>query len=78
LASPVPLAAPAGDRLVRVQGGGRVVLHDSKDTEEIIERVAALDIGKAELVACIRVPNPDQPDRRAQGACQTGCVTRSS
>jgi hypothetical protein len=25
------------------------VLHDSQDTEEIIERVAALDIGKAEL-----------------------------
>jgi len=37
------------------------MLHDSEDTEEIIERVAALDIGKAELVACIRVPNPDKP-----------------
>jgi transposase len=27
-----------------------VVLHDSEDSEEIIERVAALDMGKAELV----------------------------
>ncbi len=42
------------------------MLHDSEDTEEIIERVAGLDIGKAELVACIRVPNPDKPGRRAQ------------
>jgi hypothetical protein len=29
------------------------MLRDSEDTEEIIERVAALDIGKAELVACV-------------------------
>jgi hypothetical protein len=37
-----------------------------EDSEEIIERVAALDIGKAELVACMRVPHPDRPGRRAQ------------
>ena len=42
------------------------MLHDTEDTEEIIERVAALDIGKAELVACVRVPNPDKPGRRLQ------------
>jgi transposase len=35
------------------------MLQETPDTEEIIERVAALDIGKAELVACIRVPSPD-------------------
>ena len=43
-----------------------MVLHDSEDTEEIIERVAAVDIGKAEVVACIRVPSPDKPGRRAK------------
>jgi transposase len=32
------------------------VLEETNDTEELIERVAALDIGKAELVCCIRVP----------------------
>jgi transposase len=32
------------------------VLEETQDTEELIERVAALDIGKAELVCCIRVP----------------------
>ena len=35
-----------------------MVLHDSEDTEEIIERVAGLDIGKAELVACIQGAQP--------------------
>jgi len=53
------------------------MLHDSEDTEEIIERVAALDIGKAELVACIRVPNPDSPGRRAQEITTYSTMTRS-
>jgi transposase len=42
------------------------MLVDEQDREEIIERVAALDIGKAELVACVRVPSPGKPGRRAQ------------
>jgi hypothetical protein len=28
------------------------------DEAEIIERVAALDVGKAEVVCCVRVPGP--------------------
>ena len=32
------------------------MLAETHDTEEIIERVAALDIGKAEAVCCARVP----------------------
>jgi transposase len=32
------------------------VLEETQETEEIIQRVAALDIGKAELVCCVRVP----------------------
>jgi transposase len=32
------------------------VLEETQDTEELIGRVAALDIGKAALVCCIRVP----------------------
>jgi transposase len=54
-----------------------VVLHDSEDSEEIIERVAALDIGKAELVACVRVPNPDRPGRRSQEITTYSTMTRS-
>jgi transposase len=53
------------------------MLHDSEDSEEIIERVAALDIGKAELVACIRVPNPDNQARRAQEISTYSTMTRS-
>jgi transposase len=53
------------------------MLTDSEDTEEIIQRVAALDIGKAELVACIRVPNPDKPGRRAQEITTYSTMTRS-
>jgi transposase len=53
------------------------MLHDSEDTEEIIERVAALDIGKAELVACVRVPSPDLPGRRAQEITTYSTMTRS-
>ena len=32
------------------------MLEETQEREEIIERVAALDIGKAELVCCVRVP----------------------
>jgi hypothetical protein len=35
------------------------VFAESSDDEQIIERVAALDIGKAEIVCCIRLPAAD-------------------
>ena len=38
-------------------------------TEEpaaLVERVAALDIGKATLTACVRVPHEDKPGARRQ------------
>ena len=41
------------------------MLEETEDDEEIIERVAALDIGKAELVCCVRVPGR-RPARRRQ------------
>lgn len=39
---------------------------ESADDEQIIGRVAALDIGKAEVVCCIRLPAPDGRKRRVQ------------
>jgi transposase len=42
------------------------VLEETHDREEIIERVAALDIGKAELVCCVRVPSEGKPGKRLQ------------
>ena len=35
-----------------------MVFAESEDEEQIIERVAALDIGKAEVVCCVRLPAP--------------------
>jgi transposase len=49
--------------------GGReqvMVFAESSDDEQIIERVAALDIGKAEIVCCIRLPAADGSKRRVQ------------
>lgn len=39
---------------------------ESADDEQIIERVAALDIGKAEVVCCVRLPGPGDGKRRVQ------------
>ena len=39
---------------------------ESGDDEQIIERVAALDIGKAEVVCCVRLPAPGGGKRRVQ------------
>jgi transposase len=56
--------------------GGRV-LEQTQETEEIIQRVAALDIGKAELVCCVRVPSPDAPGKRLQEVATYTTMTRS-
>jgi transposase/transposase-like protein len=56
--------------------GGRV-LEETQETEELIARVAALDIGKAELVCCVRVPSPDTPGKRLQEVRTYTTMTRS-
>jgi transposase len=43
-----------------------LALTGTQDQEEIVERVAALDIGKAELTCCVRVPDEDRPGKRLQ------------
>ena len=42
------------------------MFQESNDDEQIIERVAALDIGKAEVVCCVRLPVPGGGKRRVQ------------
>jgi transposase len=42
------------------------MLAESHDEENIIGRVAALDIGKSELVCCVRVPGTAGRKRRLQ------------
>ena len=53
------------------------MLTETQDNEEIIERVAALDIGKAELVCCVRVPDEDHPGKRLQEVETYSTMTRS-
>jgi transposase len=60
-------------------GAGREghVLEETQEREEIIERIAALDIGKAALVCCVRLPNPARPGRRLQEVDSYSTMTRS-
>jgi transposase len=57
--------------------GEGVVLEEDSQVEEIVARVAALDIGKAEVVCCIRVPHEDKPGRRLQEVATHSTMTRS-
>jgi transposase len=63
--------------LLSVEKQGGRVLEQTQETEEIIQRVAALDIGKAELVCCVRVPSPDAPGKRLQEVATYTTMTRS-
>ena len=53
------------------------MLEQTRDSEEVIARIAALDIGKAELVCCARVPDPAGTGRRAQEVSTHSTITRS-
>jgi transposase len=53
------------------------VLAETQETEEIVQRVAALDIGKAELVCCVRVPHEGRAGRRLQEVQPYPTMTRS-
>ncbi|MFL6187229.1 MAG: IS110 family transposase [Actinomycetes bacterium] len=53
------------------------MLEETNDREELIARVAALDIGKAELVCCVRVPGQGKRGRRLQEVGTYQTMTRS-
>jgi transposase len=53
------------------------VLEETQDDGVIIERVAALDVGKAEVVCCVRVPSLGGVGRRAQEVRTWTTMTRS-
>src|SRR3954451_8598980 len=50
---------------------------ESTDDEQIIARVAALDIGKAELDCCVRIPAAGGGKRRRQEVTTHSTMTRS-
>ncbi len=53
------------------------MLEETHDDQEIIARVAALDIGKAELVCCTRLPSQNGSGRRVQEVMTYSTMTRS-
>jgi transposase len=53
------------------------MLEPAGDTEAIIERVAALDIGKAELMCCVRIPADKPGGKRMQEVRPYSTMTRS-
>ena len=53
------------------------MLAESHDEEQIIARVAALDIGKAELVCCVRLPAPRGRRKWLQEVSTHSTMTRS-
>ena len=44
---------------------------------ELVARVAVLDVGKASLTACVRVPHESKPGRRRQEVRTVATTTRS-
>lgn len=55
----------------------KTMLAESQDEELIIARAAALDIGKAELVCCVRVPAEGNRKRRLQEVSTHSTMSRS-
>lgn len=53
------------------------MLEQTQDSEEIVARVAALDIGKAEVMCCVRVPDQARPGTRLQEVRPYSTMTRS-
>jgi len=53
------------------------MLEQTQDNEQVVERIAALDIGKAELVCCVRVPDPKASGKRLQEVTTYSTMTRS-
>ena len=53
------------------------MLEQTHDEELIIDRVAALDIGKAEVMCCVRVPGDGRSGRRRQEVQAYSTMTRS-
>ena len=72
---------PTGDHLINIgqgmwRGDDAAMLAESHDEEQIIARVAALDIGKAELVCCVRLAAQRGP-KRLQEVSTHSTMTRS-
>jgi hypothetical protein len=73
------LLAPASGPLRNLVNTERTIAMEevSEEPAELVQRVAALDIGKATLVACARMPHDAKPGRRRQEVRTFATTTRS-
>jgi hypothetical protein len=62
------------ERIYAPYEGG--MLEETHDNDQIIQRVAALDVGKAELTCCVRVPGQGGSGRRLQEVTTYQTMTR--
>src|SRR5829696_4109615 len=63
--------------------GGRLVAQDGEsveveETEELVARVAAIDVAKASGMVCTRVPHPAKPGQRTTKVWQVPATTNAS
>src|SRR5512133_2551973 len=68
--------APAGNHRWSSEPREAEVLEETHDSDQIIQRVAALDVGKAELTCCVRVPGQGGSGRRLQEVTTYQTMTR--
>jgi hypothetical protein len=54
-----------------------MTLAESHDEEQIIARIAALEIGKTEVVCCVRIPADANSKKRLQEVSTHSTMTRS-
>jgi transposase len=54
-----------------------IEIEETDEAVELVERVCALDLGKAALTVCIRVPHDDKPGHRRQEVREHATTTRS-
>ena len=75
----VSLLAPAGGCFRNPVNTERTIAVEevTEEPAELVEQVAALDIGKATLVACVRVPHETKPGRRRQEVRSFATTTKS-
>ena len=72
------LLAPAGSRWnLLLLAKEALVQEIVEEPVELVARVAALDVGKASLTACVRVPHETIPGRRRQEVRTFATTTRS-
>lgn len=74
---PVPRAVPTYRATRPKAGRGVHAAEETEQAEEIVERVAAIDIAKASGMVCTRLPHDEKPGKRVQRVWNVGATTNA-